>query len=112
MSTGRQQGQGDHDLDVHRDHVISQEDFDDLNDRVRHYMDWSTNNMNYQTLKEVIQIPIVHNTSVDPRFTLSTSSISSVKHSSLRRKTKDSTSVNSKVSQVTLSNSWSGSMLA
>ena len=37
----------------HRDHVISQEDFDDLNDRVRHYMDWSTNNMNYQTLKEV-----------------------------------------------------------
>ena len=40
-------------LIVHRDHVISQEDFDDLNDRVRHYMDWSTNNMNYQTLKEV-----------------------------------------------------------
>ena len=38
-----------------RDHVISQEDFDDLNDRVRHYMDWSTNNMNYQTLKEVSQ---------------------------------------------------------
>ena len=38
-----------------RDHVISQEDFDDLNDRVRHYMDWSTNNMNYQTLKEVRQ---------------------------------------------------------
>ena len=37
----------------YRDHVISQEDFDDLNDRVRHYMDWSTNNMNYQTLKEV-----------------------------------------------------------
>ena len=36
-----------------RDHVISQEDFDDLNDRVRHYMDWSINNMNYQTLKEV-----------------------------------------------------------
>ena len=100
MSTGGQQGQGDHDLDVHRDHVISQEDFDDLNDRVRHYMDWSTNNMNYQTLKEVIQIPIVHNTSVDPRFTLSTSSISSVKHSNLLRKTKDLTSVNSKVLQV------------
>ena len=36
--------------------MISQEDFDDLNERVRHYMDWSTNNMNYQTLKEVIQI--------------------------------------------------------
>ena len=100
MSTGGQQGQGDHDLDVYRDHVISQEDFDDLNDRVRHYMDWSTNNMNYQTLKEVIQIPIVHNTSVDPRFTLSTSSISSGKHSNLPRKTKDLTSVNSKVLQV------------
>ena len=56
-------GQRRHDLIVHRDHVISQEDFDDLNDRVRHYMDWSTNNMNYQTLKEVIQIPIVHKTS-------------------------------------------------
>ena len=97
MSTGGQQDHDDHDLDVHRDHVISQEDFDDLNDRVRHYMDWSTNNMNYQTLKEVIQIPLVHNASVDPRFTLSTSSISSVKHSSLRRKTKDLTSVNSKV---------------
>ena len=101
MSTGGQQGNEqeprDHDLGLHRDHVISQEDFDDLNDRVRHYMDWSTNNMNYQTLKEVIQIPIVHNTSVDPRFTLSTSSISLVKHSSLRRKTKDLTSVNSKV---------------
>ena len=41
-------------LIVFRDHVISQEDFDDLNDRVRHYMDWSINNMNYQTLKEVI----------------------------------------------------------
>ena len=56
-------GQRRHDLIVHRDHVISQEDFDDLNDRVRHYMDWSTNNMNYQTLKEVIQIPKVHKTS-------------------------------------------------
>ena len=63
MSTGGQQGNDDHDLGVHRDHVISKEDFDNLNGRVRHYMDWSTNNMNYQTLKEVIHIPIVHNTS-------------------------------------------------
>ena len=42
-----------HVLDVNRDHVISQEDFDDLNDRVRHYMDWSINNINYLTLNEV-----------------------------------------------------------
>ena len=42
-----------HVLDLNFDHVISQEDFDGLNGRVRHYMDWSTNNMNYQTLKEV-----------------------------------------------------------
>ena len=42
-----------HVLDVNRDHVISQEDFDDLNDRVRHYMDWSKNNINYLTLNEV-----------------------------------------------------------
>ena len=39
-----------HVLDVNRDHVISQEDFDDLNTRVRHYMDWSTNNIHYLTL--------------------------------------------------------------
>ena len=42
-----------HVLDVNRDHVISQEDFDDLNDRVRHYMDWSINNINFLTLNEV-----------------------------------------------------------
>ena len=42
-----------HVLDVNRDHVISQEDFDDLNDRVRHYMDWNTNNIHYLTLNEV-----------------------------------------------------------
>ena len=42
-----------HVLDVNRDHVISQEDFDDLNTRVRHYMDWSTNNIHYLTLNEV-----------------------------------------------------------
>jgi hypothetical protein len=42
-----------HVLDINRDHVISQEDFDDLNTRVRHYMDWSVNNIHYQTLNEV-----------------------------------------------------------
>ena len=42
-----------HVLDVNRDHVISQEDFDDLNDRVRHYMDWSLNNPRYLMLIEV-----------------------------------------------------------
>ena len=34
-------------------HVISQEDFDGLNCRVRHYMDWSINNPQYLTLNEV-----------------------------------------------------------
>ena len=53
MSTGQQATPLIRSTHRHRDHVISQEDFDDLNDRVRHYMDWSTNNMNYQTLKEV-----------------------------------------------------------
>ena len=42
-----------HVLDVNRDHVISQEDFDDLNKRVRHYMDWSVNSVHYLTLTEV-----------------------------------------------------------
>ena len=42
-----------HVLDVNRDHVISQEDFDDLNDRVRHYMGWNANNPNYLTLNEI-----------------------------------------------------------
>ena len=42
-----------HVLDVNRDHVISQEDFDDLNDRVRHYMDWSVNQPHFLTLHEV-----------------------------------------------------------
>ena len=42
-----------HVLDINQDHVISQEDFNDLNDRVRHYMDWSVNNPRYLTLIEV-----------------------------------------------------------
>ena len=42
-----------HVLDLNSDHVISQEDFDGLNCRVRHYMDWSINNPQYLTLHEV-----------------------------------------------------------
>ena len=42
-----------HVLDLNVDHVISQEDFDGLNSRVRHYMDWSKNNPMYLTLNEV-----------------------------------------------------------
>ena len=42
-----------HVLDLNSDHVISQEDFDGLNSRVRHYMDWSINNPQYLTLNEV-----------------------------------------------------------
>ena len=39
-----------HVLDLNTDHVISQEDFDGLNCRVRHYMDWTMNNPLYLTL--------------------------------------------------------------
>ena len=42
-----------HVLDVNMDHMISQEDVDGLNDRVRHYMDSNLNNTQYLTLKEV-----------------------------------------------------------
>ena len=42
-----------HVLDVNRDHVISQEDFDDLNDRVRHYMDWTSNDKRFLKLYEI-----------------------------------------------------------
>ena len=42
-----------HVLDLNTDHVISQEDFDGLNSRVQHYMDWSKNNPQYLTLQEV-----------------------------------------------------------
>jgi len=49
-----------HVLDVNRDHVISQEDFDGLNDRVRHYMDWSVSSIHYLTLAEVHTLFIEH----------------------------------------------------
>ena len=42
-----------HVLDLNSDHVISAEDFDGLNDRVRHYMAWSVNTLYYLALKEV-----------------------------------------------------------
>ena len=42
-----------HVLDLNFDHVISMEDFDRLNERVRHYMDWSVNTLYYLALKEV-----------------------------------------------------------
>ena len=57
-----------HVLDVNRDHVISQEDFDDLNDRVRHYMDWSINNINYLTLNEVHSLFIQYFLTQAPKF--------------------------------------------
>ena len=41
-----------HVLDLNCDHVISQEDFDGLNARVRHYMEWNINNPHYLTLNE------------------------------------------------------------
>ena len=42
-----------HVLDLNSDHVISQEDFDGLNERVRHYMDWSVNTLYFLALREV-----------------------------------------------------------
>ena len=45
-----------HVLDLNSDHVISQEDFDGLNSRVRHYMDWSVNNPHFLTLREVYSL--------------------------------------------------------
>ena len=43
-------------LDQNSDHVISEEDFIKLNDRIRHYMDWSVNEIHYLALKEVHDI--------------------------------------------------------
>lgn len=45
-----------HVLDLNSDHVISEEDFVKLNDRIRHYMDWSVNTIQYLALKEVHDI--------------------------------------------------------
>ena len=50
-----------HVLDLNSDHVISQEDFDGLNDRVRHYMDWSVNTLYFLALREVGNLTIFQN---------------------------------------------------
>ena len=42
-----------HVLDLNTDHVISKEDFDRLNKRIKHYMDWSVNSVQFLALKEV-----------------------------------------------------------
>ena len=42
-----------HVLDLNTDHVISIEDFLKLNDRIKHYMDWSVNTLQFLALKEV-----------------------------------------------------------
>ena len=42
-----------HVLDLNTDHVISMEDFVKLNKRIRHYMDWSVNTIQFLALKEV-----------------------------------------------------------
>ena len=57
-----------HVLDLNVDHVISQEDFDGLNCRVRHYMDWSTNNPQYLTLNEVHTLFIEYFLIIATRF--------------------------------------------
>jgi len=49
-----------HVLDLNSDHVISQEDFDGLNERVRHYMDWSKNSIHYLSLREVHTLFLEH----------------------------------------------------
>ena len=45
-----------HVLDLNSDHVISEEDFIKLNDRIRHYIDWSVNTIQFLALKEVHDI--------------------------------------------------------
>ena len=42
-----------HVLDLNADHVISEEDFTKLNQRIKHYMDWSENTVQFLALKEV-----------------------------------------------------------
>ena len=42
-----------HVLDLNTDHVISAEDFHKLNERIKHYMDWSVNTIQFLALKEV-----------------------------------------------------------
>ena len=57
-----------HVLDVNRDHVISQEDFDDLNDRVRHYMDWTSNDKRFLKLYEIHSLFIQYFLSQSVKF--------------------------------------------
>ena len=40
-----------HVLDLNTDHVISKEDFDKLNKRIKHYMDWSVNTIQFLALQ-------------------------------------------------------------
>jgi len=42
-----------HVLDLNSDHVISSEDFIKLNKRIKHYMDWSINTIQFLALQEV-----------------------------------------------------------
>jgi len=42
-----------HVLDLNSDHVISKEDFVKLNKRIKHYMDWSVNTIQFLALQEV-----------------------------------------------------------
>jgi len=42
-----------HVLDLNSDYVISAEDFVKLNERIRHYMDWSLNSVQFLALKEL-----------------------------------------------------------
>lgn len=42
-----------HVLDMNHDNVISAEDFDALNERIRHYADWTPDSVEFNILKEV-----------------------------------------------------------
>ena len=42
-----------HVLDLNTDHVISEEDFIKLDDRIKHYMDWSVNTVQFLAIQEV-----------------------------------------------------------
>ena len=44
-----------HVLDLNSDHVISKEDFIKLNKRIKHYMDWSVNTIQFLALQVLTQ---------------------------------------------------------
>ena len=44
-----------HVLDLNSDHVISKEDFIKLNKRIKHYMDWSVNTIQFLALQVLLQ---------------------------------------------------------